>query len=184
MDVDLIIKIAMPIVILFLGMLINRIIENREKLITHLGYIASHKLAPKEDGLDPTTVNTHSVIIRNSGNKVAKNVRVGHNYLPDFNVYPDIEYSVNELPGGGKELFFPTLIPKKEITISYLYFPPDTWANINTHIESDEGPAKKVHVLLQPKPKPVILKIIWFFIIIGLITTVYSIVELIKWFTI
>ncbi|WP_114324916.1 hypothetical protein [Candidatus Colwellia aromaticivorans] len=184
MDVDLIVKISMPIVTLFLGILINRFIENREKLIVHLGYIASHKLAPKEDGRDPTTVNTHSVILRNSGNKAAKNVRVGHNYLPDFNVYPDIEYSVNELPAGGKELLFPTLTPKKEITISYLYFPPNTWEGINTHIESDEGKAKVVQVLLQAQPKPIVLKVIWFFIIVGLVGTIYSVIELIKWFAI
>ena len=184
MDVDLIIKIAMPIVTLFLGIAINRFLENREKLITHLGYIASHKLAPKEDGQEPTTVNTRSVILRNSGNKAAKNVRMGHNFLPDFNVYPDIEYSVNDLPGGGKELFFPTLTPKKEITISYLYFPPDTWEGINTHIESDEGKAKAVHVLLQPQPKPIVLKVIWFLIIVGLITSVYGAVELFSWFAI
>jgi hypothetical protein len=184
MDVELIVKISMPIVSLFLGILINRFIENREKLITHLGYIASHKLAPKEEGQEPATVNTHSVILRNSGNKAAKNVRVGHNYLPDFNVYPDIEYSVNDLPGGGKELLFPTLTPKKEITISYLYFPPDTWAGINTHIESDEGKAKSVHVLLQAQPKPAALKIVWFFIIIGVIATIYSAIELFKWFAI
>lgn len=137
MDVDLIIKIAMPILTLFIGVAINRFLRNREQLITHLGHIASHKWELKEDGQEPASVNTHSVILRKSGNKAAKNVRTGHNFLTSFNAYPVIEYSVNDLPGGDKELLFPILTPKKEITISYLYFPPYTWEKINTHIESD-----------------------------------------------
>lgn len=183
MNTDLLLKVAMPIVTLFLGIFINRLFENREKLISHLGYIASHKLSTKEEGQEPTIIHTHSLIIRNSGRKAAKNVRLGHHFLPDFNVFPDIEYSINNLPGGGKEIIFPTLTQKKEITISYLYFPPITWENINTHIESDEGPAKVVQVLLQPQVNPILLRGIWFLIITGLISLVYSIVILVKWLT-
>lgn len=184
MDVELLVKIAMPIVTLFLGIILNRLIENREKLIAHFGHIAAHKIAAPEEGQEPTVVNTHSVIIKNSGRKAAKNVRLGHNFLPDINVYPDVEYSVNDLPGGGKEILFPTLIPKKEVTVSYLYFPPDTWSQINTHIESDEGPAKIVQVLLQAQPKPWVLKLIWFLIITGIIGTVYSATEVVRWLVI
>ena len=181
MDIDLVIKVGMPIFMLFLGIAVNRYFENREKLISHLGYIASHKLAPAEEGKEPTVVNTHSVIIKNTGRKAAKNVRLGHNYLPNVNVYPDIAYSIGDLPGGGKEIVFPTLVPKKEVTISYLYFPPSTWAEINTHIESDEGPAKVVNVLLQQQPKPIALKIVWFLIFMGLVATVYGLVEFAGW---
>ncbi len=181
---ELIVKIAMPIVTLFLGIILNRFIENREKLIAHLGYIASHKVASPIEEQEPTIVNTHSLIIRNNGRKAAKNVRIGHNFLPDVNVFPDVDYSINNLPGGGKEIIFPTLIPKKEVTISYLYFPPDTWDGINTFIESDEGSAKIVKVLLQTQPKPIVLKVIWFLIIFGLVSLVYATVELIIWFRI
>lgn len=184
MDLELLVKIAMPIVTLFLGIILNRLVENREKLIAHLGYIASHKVASAAEGKNPSVVNTHSLIIKNSGRKVAKNVRLGHSFLPDINVYPDVEYSINDLPGGSKEIIFPTLIPKKEVTVSYLYFPPDNWSQINTHIESDEGPAKFVNVLLQPQPKPWALKLIWFFIITGIIGSVYSAIEIIRWLVI
>lgn len=183
MDIDLLLKIAMPVITLFLGVFINRFFESREKLISHLGYIASHKLPPHKEGEEPTIVHTHSVIIRNNGRKAAKNVRLGHNYLPNFNVYPDIEYSINNLPGGGKEIVFPTLTPKKEITISYLYFPPYTWSAINTHIESDEGSAKVVQVLLQPQVNPLVIKIIWILIIVGLMSTIYGVIQLTRWLT-
>jgi hypothetical protein len=180
-DWGMVAKVAMPIVTLFLGVIVNRYLESREKLIAHLGYCAVHKLKPKEDGKPGTTVHTHSVIVKNSGNKSAKNVRLGHNFLPDVNVYPDIEYFINDLPGGGKEIVFPNISPKKEVTVSYLYFPPDIWPQVNTHIESDEGPAKIVQVLLQVQPKPVIIKIIWGLIIAGIISIVYGLVELAMW---
>jgi len=183
-DWNLVASISMPIITLFLGALLNKLIESREKLIAHLGYISSHRVRSAEPDGEPTLVNTHSVIIKNTGRKAAKNVRLGHTFLPDVNVFPDVDYTTNPLPGGGTEIVFPTLAPKKEVTVSYLYFPPDTWERVNTHIESDEGPAKIVQVLLQQQPKPWQLKIIWFLIIVGLIATVYGLVEAIKWYAI
>ena len=181
MNINLVITIAMPIVIFFLGMLINHLTENREKLISYIGYISSHKLDPIGESKIPIIIHAHSVIIRNNGKKAAKNVRLGHNFLPSINVHPDTEYSIKDLPGGGKEIFFPTLIPKKEVTISYIYFPPVTWNNINTHIESDEGPAKNVTGLLQTQPKPIVLKAFWVLVIIGIVATLYVAVEIVKW---
>lgn len=181
MNIDLLIDIVMPIITLIVGIFLEHFLENREKLISHLGHIASHKLSSKADNQNSTIVHTHSVVIRNVGRKAAKNVRLGHNYLPDFNVFPDTEYSVNTLPNGSKEILFPTIIPKKEITISYLYFPPLTWSNINTHIESDEGPAKVVQVLLQQQVNPIILKSMWLFIILGFATTIYFVISFLKW---
>ena len=180
-DWGMVVKIAMPIVTLFLGVIVNRYLESREKLIAHLGYCAVHKLQPKKEGDPETLVHTHSVIVKNSGSKSAKNVRLGHHFLPNINVYPDIEYSVNDLPGGGKEIVFPNVAPKKEITISYLYFPPDIWSQVNTHIESDEGPAKIVQVLLQEQPKPLVIKLVWSLIVAGIISIVYGLVELGMW---
>ena len=178
MDLNLLAKISTPIVTLFLGIIINRLIESREKLIAHIGYIASHNTVAKEEGQEPSIVNTHSVIIKNVGRKAAKNVRLGHNYLPDVTVYPDIKYLINALPGGGKEIVFPTLTPKKEVMISYLYFPPNVWSEINTHIESDKGPAKVVQVLLQPQSRSWVLIVTRLLIIIGIISIVYVSIEI------
>lgn len=171
----------MPVVTLFLGALINHLIDKRSKLIAHLGFISSHSLKPQADGKPGAIVNTHSVVIKNPGRKAAMNVRLGHHFLPDFNVYPDIQHEIRDLPGGGREIYFPKLIPKKEISINYLYFAPDTWDNINTHIESDEGAAKLVSVLLQPQPKPWVLKTIWFLIMSGIIVWLYFIFTFLRW---
>jgi len=179
-DWNLVAVVAMPIVTLFLGALLNHLVESRPNLITHLGFISSHRLEPQQNGIPGPIVNAHSVILKNTGRKVATNVRLGHNFLPNINVYPDIEYKIRDLPGGQKEILFPTLVPKKEISINYLYFAPDTWERINTHIESDDGPAKVVNVLLQTQLKPWLLKVLWIFIVIGVITCSYFFVEVIR----
>jgi hypothetical protein len=167
----------MPIITLFLGALINHLMTSRPKLISHLGFISAHTLKPQADGSPGAIVNTHSVVIRNTGRKAATNVRLGHNFLPNVNVYPDVAYEVRDLPGGGKEIVFPTLIPKKEISINYLYFAPDTWERVNTYIESDAGPAKVVSVLLQPQAKPWLIRTIWTLVVIGAITCMYLLFE-------
>lgn len=182
-DWNLAAAVGMPIITLFLGALINHLVESRPKLISHLGFISSHRLQPQADGTPGAVVNTHSVIIKNTGRRAATNVRLGHSFLPNVNVYPDVAYEVRELPGGGKEIVFPTLVPKKEVSVNYLYFAPDTWERVNTHIESDDGPAKVVTVLLQPQPKPWLLKLIWALIVIGVITCGYLLFETIRWLT-
>lgn len=186
MEVDwgLVAKIAMPIFTLFLGVLVNHLLENREKLVVYLGHSASHRLQPTEDDKPPVIVNTHSVVLKNNGRKSAQNVRLGHNHLPNVNVFPDIEYEVKELPGGGKEIVFPVITPKKEINISYLYYEPIRWQSINTHIESDAGPAKVVPVLLQPQPKPIVLKLVLFLMGLGFVSSLYITFELVRWFVI
>lgn len=143
-DWQLAASVGMPIITFFVGALLNHLLESRPKLVSHLGFISSHRLEPNADGSPGAIVNTHSVVIRNMGRKAAINVRLGHNFLPNVNVYPDVEYEIRDLPGGGKELVFPTLVPKKEVSVNYLYFAPDTWERINTYVESDTGPAKVV----------------------------------------
>jgi hypothetical protein len=173
--------VGMPIITLFLGALVNHLLQSRPKVISHLGFISSHKMPPQNDGSPGPIVNTHSVVIRNIGRKSATNVRLGHNFLPNVNVQPDIAYEIRDLPGGGKEIVFPTLIPKKEVTINYLYFAPVTWGQINTHIESDDGPAKVVNVLLQAQVKPWLLRAVWATIVTGIITIVYFLIWAIRW---
>ena len=40
------------------------------------------------------------------------------------------------------------MVPKKQITINYLYFPPLLFNQINTYTESDQGSAKAVNMIL------------------------------------
>jgi len=179
-DWNIAVQIAAPIVSLFIGALLNHFLTNRERLISHYGHVSGFKLAPIRAGDEPTYVNTHSIIVKNSGRKTATNVRIGHVILPDIKVYPDIQYSILDLPGGGKEILIPKLIPKKEVTISYLYFAPTTYNQINTYVESDECPAKIVNVLLQPQPPKWLIKLIWVLIVYGIVGIIYTAYESIK----
>lgn len=144
-DWSIVATITAPILALLMGAILNRAIESRPRLVTYLGHVSAHRLR-NNDG-SPNDVYTHSLVIRNSGRKPATNVRLSHAYLPNFNVFPDIEHRVEELPGGGKEIVIPSLVPGEQVTISYLYFSPVTWNQINGQIKSDEGLAKVLHVL-------------------------------------
>lgn len=149
-------------------------------MISHYGHVSAFTVQPIDPSQRPYDVFTHSIVIKNTGRKTATNVRLGHQTLPNVKVYPDIDYMINQLPGGGKEIIFPKIIPKKEVTVSYLYFPPLIYDQINTYVESDEGPAKIVNVLLQPQPPKWLVKVIWFFIISGIISVLYLVSSIIK----
>jgi len=180
-DWNVIATIASPIIALFIGAALNRAIENRPKVTSYLGHVSSIRLE-REQG--PMQVNTHSVVLRNSGRKRETNIKIGHNVLPDFQVYPDIEYEVKNLPGGAKEIVIPTLVPKKQITITYLYFPPMTWEQVNTHFESDSGPLKIINVLPTVQLPKWMIRITWLLIsygVIGIIYTAYTLLA--KWIT-
>ena len=144
-DWNIVATVASPIIALFVGALIDRVIERRTRLITYLGHVGAHTLK-QQDGT-PMHVYTHSVVLRNSGRRPATNVRLAHPYLPDFNVLPDMGHHVEDLPGGGKEIVFPALVPNEQVTVSYLYFPPVTWDRINGAVKSDEGLARVLQVL-------------------------------------
>ncbi|HKT24314.1 MAG TPA: hypothetical protein VJR04_06905 [Terriglobales bacterium] len=140
--------IAAPVVTLFLGGWVNRWFENRPILISYFSHVSSFRTTPP-DGSAPVVVNTHSVVLRNTGRRAATNVRLRHIVLPDFNIWPGLLHHVDTLLDGSKEIVIPTLVPSEQITISYLYFPPLTVAQVNGGIKSDQGFAHQIPVLLQ-----------------------------------
>jgi hypothetical protein len=176
-DWNILATIASPIIALFIGALLNHLFENRPKVVSYLGHVSGIRLR----GEHSIHVNTHSLVLRNAGRKTASNICLGHITLPDFQIFPDIEYVVKELPGGEKEIVIPKLVPKKQVTITYLYFPPLTWNQINTHLESDEGPVKVLNVLPTVQLPKWLITILWIVIGYGVIGVVYTGYELVKW---
>lgn len=148
-DWNIVTQIAAPIFAVFVTAIVSRYLSERPKLIAYYGHVASHTFNSVVEGQKITHLNTHAVVIRNNGNKTATNVRISHNVLPDFKIYPETEYQINDLPSGGRELVIPRITPKREYTISYLYFPPVTCNQISSFIDSDTGAAKIVNVRLQ-----------------------------------
>ena len=173
-------QIAAPVVAAVFAALISRYLSGKERLIAFYGHIASHAFNSLIEGEEVTHINTHAVVIRNAGNKTATNVKINHNVLPDFKIYPETDYKVKELPGGGKELLIPRLTPKKELTISYLYFAPLTYNEINSSIESDVGPAKVINVRLQQIFPKWVNFLVGFLMIFGFIALIYLGYEVIR----
>ena len=176
-DWNIIATIASPVIALFIGAFLNHLLENRPKVVCYLGHVSGIRF--KSDQIHQ--VNTHSVVLRNAGRKTANNIRLGHNTLPAFQIFPDIEHSVKDLPGGGKEVVIPKLVPKKQVTISYLYFPPLVWDQINTHLESDEGPVKVLNVLPTVQPSKWLITVLWILVGYGVIGVLYSVYALLQW---
>ena len=91
-------------------------------------------------------------------------------------------YEVNDLPGGGRELLFPRLVPGEQVTVTYLYFPPVIWSNINSYTKSDEGLATIINVLPAPRWSPWLTGLAWALIVVGSITVVLAAGQLLVFF--
>jgi len=166
--------IAAPIIALFVGVWVNRWFESRPMLISYFGHVAAFLHNPGA-GQQPIHVHTHSVVLRNAGRRSATNVRLHHTVLPSFNIWPQLVHSVQTLSDGSQDILIPTLVPGEEIAISYLYFPPVTFAGVNAGIKCDQGFAQAIPVLLQrQRPK-------WFSLtvdgltLVGLVSLAYLI---------
>jgi hypothetical protein len=51
------------------------------------------------------------------------------------------------MPRGRQDIVIPKLIPGEQVTISYLYFPPMTFDQVNDGIKCDQGFAQAIPVL-------------------------------------
>lgn len=176
---NLFVGILSPILGVIFGVIIDRYFKEKPNLMTYLSH-TSAIYTKAADGKD-LKVHTHSVVIQNLGRKPSKNVRIGHYVLPSFSIYPSIDYNINSLPDGTKEIHFPAIIPKEIIYINYLYFPPIVWQNINKYTKSDEGFAKRVNMQFIPIYSKSIKILSTILVTVGLISSIYLFVQLISW---
>ncbi|HXM83632.1 MAG TPA: hypothetical protein VN929_17100 [Burkholderiales bacterium] len=165
--------IAAPIIALFLGVWIDRWFESRARLISYFGHVASFQHAPAN--APATQVNTHQVVLRNAGRRAATNIRLTHQVLPSFITWPMVVHHVAALPNGQQDIVIPTLVPGEQITISYLYFPPVTVAQVNAGIKCDQGFATPIPVLLQRQFPLWVYRLTSTLKIAGLIAIIYLI---------
>ncbi len=146
-DWNAVATVAAPIIALFVGVWVNRWFESRPILISYFSHVSAFRHIP--EGGEPLQVNTHSVVLRNTGRRSATNVRLHHANLPNFNIWPVVVHHIETLPDGSQDIVIPTLIPGEEITVSYLYFAPLIAGQVNAGIKSDQGFANQITVLLQ-----------------------------------
>jgi hypothetical protein len=169
--------IAAPIIALFVGVWINRRFENRPVLISYFGHVAVFLHHPTTG--PPIHVHTHAVVLRNAGRRGATNVRLHHSTLPDFNIWPQLPYNVETLPDGTQDIVIPTMVPGEEVTISYLYFPPLTFAQVNAGIKCDQGFAQAIPVLLQRQYPRWLNLTSSVFTLVGMVAVIYLLYRLV-----
>jgi hypothetical protein len=176
MDWHLFVQFAAPMVSAVGGGAISRRLERRPRLLSYLGHVSAVPVDPPD--APQIQVNAHSIVIWNAGKKIATNVRVGHFYLPSFGVSPSVFYETHKLASGGSEIVFPSIVPGEQLTITYVYFPPVVWSNINSYTKSDEGLAKIVTVLPSPRPSPAVRWGTTLLIFLGATTALYGVAEI------
>ncbi|MEO1078527.1 MAG: hypothetical protein AAFY29_03155 [Pseudomonadota bacterium] len=172
--------IAAPVIALCLGIWLDRRFEKKAKLFSYFGHVSSFDYRP--NGGQPVRIHTHSVILRNSGRKSAANVRLTHWILPDFQVWPDIEHGVADLPNGSKDIVIPVIIPGQQITVSYLYFPPLKADQIHAGIRHEEGFAQAIPVLMQRQYPRWFSQLLGGLVLVGLATIAYAAYEIALYF--
>ena len=164
LDPDVIAKVAGPVLSLIVGALIKHYTEARSKVVSFIGHVSAFTLQDEQR----TTVHTHSVVVRNAGRKAARNVRLTHGVLPiNVTIYPHVQHSIERNADDSGEIIFPVLIPKEQVTVSYLYFPPLLWNQTNLNTKSDEGFAKIINVLPMPQPSKAVIASVWALMFIG-----------------
>ncbi len=134
----------------FVGAAITKRVEGKADLVSFWSHASAFTIS--NPGQPPIVIHTHDVVIQNVGKKAANNVRVSHAVLPDqFNVFPSMPYTVEQLPDGKKDIVIPKLVPGQLVVISYLYYPPLLWNEVHAGIRSDEGFARQQEMQLQRK---------------------------------
>jgi hypothetical protein len=181
LDYSLVRQIAVGLFLLVAGGLITRFFERRARLVVFFGHVGQFRLQLQPPG----TIHTHAVIIRNVGRVAAKNVHVPHRGLLNANnihvsIEPPLAHTLQTLPNNTEEILFPTLPAKFQVTVSYLYFPPIVFSQINAPIYSDEGLAREIKVLQQQQWPKWVLALLWLLIVIGFGTVCYALIEVIR----
>lgn len=174
-DWNLVSSVAVPVACLFLGAWITRRFEKQPEIVSYYGHASSFTI-PNENS-NGLIVNTHAVVLRNVGKRSASNVRMTHATLPNVTVFPHTPYRTEDLPGGGVDLVFPTIVPGAQITVSYLYFAPLLVSGVNIGIKHDDGFAKAIPVILQRQFPVWLLRIISWTALVGAITVMYGVVK-------
>ena len=133
---DLLLKLLSPIISSIIGILLKKFSDSKPHLTAYVGHISAF---PQKAG-ETTHINTHGIIIKNDGNKPAVNVRIGHNFLPEYHMlYPRIDFKVSTTKSGTKEIIIERIVPTEQVAISYLYFTPLSYDAIHSYIKSDDG---------------------------------------------
>lgn len=171
------------IISFLVALLVHRITSRTSELIY---YVSQQQwvslLVPGAAGAPPNRINvgTFTLFLQNLGKAPARDVYVGHFFLPSQSVFPDIPRSEQPLPGGGRAIVFPVIPPKTLISITYLLNNPLPIEQIVAYVGSEAGHAAHIPVILQRLfPKPV-LWLVWVIMFLGTWVLVNFVISLIE----
>jgi len=175
LDSDFIAKIAGPSLSLIIGAALKKHTEAQSRVVSFIGHVSAFTLQDEQH----TVVHTHSVVVRNAGRRAARNVRLTHGvFPPNVMIYPPVQHSIERNADGSGEIVLPVLVPKEQVTVSYLYFPPLLWNQINSTTKSDEGFAKIINVMPVPRPSKGVIAAVWLLSFVGASLVLYWAVRL------
>lgn len=167
------------IVLFIVGLFLYKIKTKKPNLVNYITNISFFHIP----GQPPISVGTHTITIQNMGRGKAEEIEVHHNQLPFINVFPDIQFQIEETPQGGKILKFNNLLPKKKIIISYLYtYTQNPTVFLPTYVKSKEANAKlikTIHTPIYPKWLQYLAAILMLLGSIFLLNLTYELIKLI-----
>lgn len=172
MNIDwvLVATIAAPILTLFAGVALDRFLERKPRVVAYFSHTSVFRVA----GNPPFPVHTHGIVIKNTGRQPAADIRVRHRILPpNFQLFPDIAFTLENLPSGGVEIVVPRLVPNEQVSITYLYFPPLLFSQIHDGIRHSQGFADEITMLPTPHYPKWVSRLLALFVWIGIVAVVY-----------
>ncbi|MEM9178807.1 MAG: hypothetical protein AAGA89_03815 [Pseudomonadota bacterium] len=170
-------EVATPLFAVLLGALLSRYYDRRPKVLTWILHAGQVNLKNQEG--EKHSVRTHVLVLRNAGKKPAENVRISHNNLPQFSVFPSIEHEIiRDDEGAGGIIMIPRMLPNETININYLYFPPVHVGEIHAQIRHNEGFATDVRIVPNRQYPGWVNALIGGLMIVGLTTAIYFVLQL------
>lgn len=192
-DLEILLKILAPLLTTAVGILVRDRLTSKPRLIYALVHASDHPLGPvQQPGAQPAPqaqhiqwIRTHSILIRNTGQQAAKNVRVGHLLRPpSIQVFPPVFHEIvatTPNPEGPFEIVVPTLAPRETLTIAYLY--TNTTAHqIGSTVKSDEGLGQRVEAVVNAPWPGFLVPLLWALLFLGGCTAIYWALKAAAWF--
>jgi hypothetical protein len=172
-DWKLVGEIGGPVALLVIGAVINRLFERRVALISFYLHSSAVHVNPAPPG-HPFVAHIHAIVLRNAGGLTATNVRLHHHTLPDFTIYPSVPHTTQALPDGSEDIVIPQMVPKEQLQITYFYYPPLLYNQVNAGIKCDQGFARQIPVLPQRQFPKWFGGLVWFLLYVGTVALLYA----------
>jgi hypothetical protein len=99
------------------------------------------------------------------------------NLPPNITIFPRVHHVIERNADNSGDIVVKTLVPKEQITVSYLYYPPLFVDGVNSFVKSEECLAKSVSAIPMEQPTKPALFAVWLLMFIGASTLFYWLVK-------